>query len=45
MIGRPTEEMEVIIVRSFSIVIFFDLLVRMKANRDFNNLQTDVARY
>lgn len=44
MIGRPTEEMEVIIVRSFSIVIFFDL-VRMKANRDFNNLQTDVARY
>lgn len=44
MIGRPTEEMEVIIVRSFSIVIFFDL-VGMKANRDFNNLQTDVARY
>lgn len=44
MIGRPTEEMEVIIVRSFSIVIFFDL-VRMKGNRDFNNLQTDVARY
>lgn len=44
MIGRPTEEMVVIIVRSFSIVIFF-YLVRMNANGDFYNLQTDVARY